>query len=144
MDTERLAILLKIVDTASIQGAARHLGMTRASLRRVLDRLESEVGAPLLHRDTTGVQLTAAGAVLVERARGLLEASQAMVSDARAAAGEATGVLRVIEPVGLPLALHARVLLAAHLALPNQALAIRVVEDPVTRPVAAINWARWL
>lgn len=131
MDTARLDILLKIVACGSIQGAARQLGVTRASVRRVLDILEAEVGAPLFHRDATGGLLTAAGAVVVERARVLLQTSRAMVSDARAAAGEAAGVLHLVEPVGLPLSLHARVILAARLALPNLAVTIRVVEDPI-------------
>lgn len=131
VDTEKLEIFLRIVESGSIQGASRKLGVTRTSLRRVLDSLEAEVGAPLFHRDATGVQVTAAGAILVQQGGTLLECSRAMILDARVAVGQATGVLRVIEPVGLPLALQARIILTAHLALPHQAIAVRLVEDPL-------------
>ena len=66
MDTEQLKVFLQIVDSGSIQGAARTLGATRSSLRRTLEELETEAGVPLLHRDPEGVRVTAAGAVLLE------------------------------------------------------------------------------
>jgi DNA-binding transcriptional LysR family regulator len=131
MDTEQLKVFLQIVDSGSIQGAARTLGTNRASLRRTLEGLEAETGAPLLHRDPEGVRLTAAGAVLLERGAALLDASRALIADVRAASGEATGVIRILEPVGLPLVVHVRLMLALHLALPNQRLVIRHVENPL-------------
>ena len=132
MDTEKLKVFLQIVESGSIQGAARTLGATRSSVRRTLGELEAETGAALLHRDPVGVRLTAAGAVLLERGRPLLESSRALLADVRAASGEATGTLRILEPVGLPMAVHAQLLGALHLALPNQRLVIRHVEDPLT------------
>lgn len=131
MDTDKLRAFLQIVESGSVQGAARALGMTRGALRHSLDGLEAELGASLLHRDARGVRLTAAGAVVVEQGRSLLRTATALAEEVRAAGSEATGVIRVIEPVGLPLAMHVSVLLAAHLALPRQQLRIRHVEDPV-------------
>ncbi len=131
MDTEKLKILLQIVESGSIQGAARSLGVNRSLLRRSLDGLELEIGAPLVHRDATGVRLTAAGALVVEQGRPLLEATRQLVESARASAGEAVGTLRVIEPVGLPLAMHAQLILTAHLVLPGQRLELRHVENPM-------------
>lgn len=131
MDTEKLKVLLQVADSGSIQGAARLLGATRSSVRRGLDDLEAEVGVPLMHRDASGVRLTAAGAVLVEQGRSLLEASRTLLSNARAASGEASGVIRIFEPVGLPLAMHVRILLATHLALPNLRLEVRHLENPM-------------
>lgn len=133
MDTEKLRVLLQVAESGTIQGAARLLGTTRSSVRRCLDGLEAEVGVPLLHRDPSGIRLTAAGAVLVEQGRSLLEASRTMLSNARAASGEASGVIRIFEPVGLPLAMHVRVLLATHLALPNLRLEIRHLENPMAQ-----------
>lgn len=131
MDTEKLRVFLQIVESGSIQGAARTLGATRSSVRRTLDELEAEAGAPLLHRDPAGVRLTAGGAVLLERGGPLLESSRALLADVRAASGEATGTLRILEPVGLPTAVHAQLMLALHRALPNQRLVIRHVENPL-------------
>jgi DNA-binding transcriptional LysR family regulator len=131
MDTEQLKVFLQIVDSGSIQGAARTLGATRSSLRRTLEELETEAGVPLLHRDPEGVRVTAAGAVLLEGGGSLLDASRALIADVRAASGEATGILRILEPVGIPMAFHVKLMLALRLALPNQRLVIRHVENPL-------------
>ena len=131
MDTEKLKVFLQIVDSGSIQGAARTTGVTRSSLRRTLEELEADTGVPLLHRDPEGVRLTAAGAVLLERGRNLIETSRALIEDVRAASMEATGIIRIFEPVGLPIGPHAKLMLALHHALPNQRLVIRHVENPL-------------
>ncbi len=131
MDMENLRQFVEIVDTGSIQGAARRLGVSRSVLRRSLDALEAEVGAPLLHRDPGGVRLTAAGAVTLERARPLLASTLALLTEARAAEQEAWGVLRVIGPVGLPLAMQVNALLAAHVAMPNQRIVFHHTGDPL-------------
>jgi DNA-binding transcriptional LysR family regulator len=132
MDTENLRVFLQIVDAGSIQGAARALGLSRSSLRRSLDVLEAEVGAPLVHRDPTGVRLTPAGTVVAEQGRAVVESAKGLVANARAAEREVWGTIRVIEPVGLPLALHVNALLTAHLALPRQRLVVRHVENPLS------------
>lgn len=131
MDTEQVKVFLQIVESGSIQGAARTLGATRASLRRTLEALEAEAGVPLLHRDPEGVRLTAAGGVLLERGATLVETSRALIADVRAASGEATGILRILEPIGLPMAVHAHLVQTLRLALPNQRLVIRHVENPL-------------
>lgn len=131
MNTDKLKIFLQIVESGSIQGAARKLGATRSSVRRTLDELEAEAGAPLVHRDPAGVRLTAGGAVLLDQGRTLLESARALLADVRAASGEATGTIRILEPVGLPTAMHAQLMLALHLALPNQRLVLRPLENPL-------------
>ncbi len=131
MDIEKLRLFVQMVDSGSVQGASRQIGVSRSVLRRALDDLEAEVGTPLLHRDPSGVRLTAAGAVALERARSLLESAQALLTDARTAEREAWGVLRVIQPVGMPLAVQVNALMAAHVAIPNQRIVIRHTENPL-------------
>lgn len=131
MDLAGLRVLLSVVESGSIQGAARTLALPRSQLRRRLDELETTVGVPLLHRDAEGVRLTAAGLVVVERGRALLEDTRSLLSDARAAAGEATGTLRVLEPIGMPLTPRVQCLLATRSALPRLQLVVRQVEDPL-------------
>lgn len=131
MDHENLRVLLQIVDSGSIQGAARSLNLSRSLLRRRLDLLEAEVGVPLLHRNSTGVQLTPAGSVVVQQGRFVLESTHMLLSEARAAANQPMGVIRLIEPIGVPLALHVRILLATHAALPNLKIIARHVDDPL-------------
>lgn len=86
---------------------------------------------PLLHRDAVGVRLTAAGSVVVEKGRSVLERSQALLMDARAAAEHATGILRVIEPLGMPLGAHVQILMATRSAMPKLRIVARHVEDPL-------------
>lgn len=131
MNTDTLQALIHIVDIGSIQGAARHLGVTRGWLRRTVDMLEADMGVPLLHRDSSGVRLTAAGNVLVERGREWLESSRALLTDVRAAVEEPMGTLRVFQPVGMPLLMQAQVLLALRSMYPRMHYAISQFEDPL-------------
>src|SRR5260370_41542689 len=63
--------------------------MTQPPLSRAIKQLEADLGAVLLRRSSTGVTLTAAGSLLYDEARTLLE--QANQARARvAAAGGAT------------------------------------------------------
>lgn len=132
MDTKNLNALIQIVEAGSVQGAARRLGLSRSALRRCIDQLEAEVGTPLLHRDPTGVRLTPAGVVALEEGKTLLQFANGLVTNACSAGREAWGTLRVIEPVGMPLAMHVSGLLATHAAVPKQRIVIRQVENPLS------------
>ncbi len=131
MDDEALRMLLLAVDCGSIQAAARQLGISRSLLRRRVEGLEAEVGVPLLHRNASGVRLTAAGSIVVQQGRPLLESARAMLADARAAAGEATGIVRSFEPIGMPLNMRVQTMLMAHGAAPKLRFIARQVEDPL-------------
>lgn len=126
-------MLLLAVDCGSFQAAAQQLGISRSLLRRRIDGVEAEVGVPLLHRDASGVRLTAAGSVVVEQGRPLLEHARAMVANARAAAGEVTGVIRSFEPIGMPLNMRVKTMLMAHAAARKLRFVARQVEDPIAQ-----------
>lgn len=131
MDTEHLKAFVRIVACGSVQAAARQAGQSRSGLRRSLDALEAEFGTPLLHRDAGGVRVTAAGALLLEQAQQVIDRAQTLVAGVRAAKHDALGVIRVIEPVGLPLAMHLAMILGAHRAMPQLRLEIRHLENPL-------------
>lgn len=131
MDHENLRVLLQIVDSGSFQGAARILNLTRSMLRRRVDLLEAEVGVPLLHRNATGVQLTAAGSIVVQQGRFVLESAHTLLADARAAADNAIGMVRIMEPIGMPVTGRVQTLLATHAAVPKLKIIVRHVEDPL-------------
>jgi DNA-binding transcriptional LysR family regulator len=63
-----LRALVEAVDTGSLRGAARRLGVSQPALTKMVRELEREVGAPLLERSTTGVLPTAQGKILHARA----------------------------------------------------------------------------
>ncbi len=90
---QHLTTFVCIVDSGSISGAARKLGLSVPMASRHLRALEVELGAPLLRRTTRRMDLTPAGAELLPRARRLLvgldEARQA-VRPGKTAAGHLT------------------------------------------------------
>jgi DNA-binding transcriptional LysR family regulator len=77
-DLSDLRLFLNVVEAGSItRGAERtHLAIAAASTR--IRNMEAALGAPLLHRERSGVQPTPAGRTLVHHARLLLQQSQRM------------------------------------------------------------------
>lgn len=73
--------------------AAARLHMSQPPLSRAIKRLETEVGATLLHRSPAGVTLTPAGAALLDEARTLLEAADRVRVRVAAAATITVGIL---------------------------------------------------
>src|SRR5215216_1691135 len=71
------------------------LHVTQPALSKQIQRLEDIVGGPLLVRGYRDLRLTAAGDVLLPRARFLLQESSAALDAARRAARGQLGVLRI-------------------------------------------------
>ena len=75
MSTERslldanVAYFLSVVEHGGFSAAARMLHISQPSLSVAVKKLEAVVGAQLLHRGPRGVEPTAAGRVMIERAR---------------------------------------------------------------------------
>jgi LysR family nitrogen assimilation transcriptional regulator len=72
VDARLLGYFLRIVEHGSINRAADELGLAQPSLSRWIAILEHDVGRPLLIRTRRGIQLTDAGALLVERSPSIL------------------------------------------------------------------------
>lgn len=72
MDLRGLECFLAVADEGSVSRAAASLHMTQPPLTVRLQALERELGVALLVRHGRGVDLTAAGRLLAERARRLL------------------------------------------------------------------------
>ncbi|QZY29079.1 LysR family transcriptional regulator [Nocardioides coralli] len=68
MDPRRVLVFRTVARAGSLSAAARELGWTQPAVSQQLQRLEREVGSPLLLRGPRGVTLTQAGAVLLGRA----------------------------------------------------------------------------
>ncbi len=93
--------LLQVEECGSLQAAAKRLRASRATVRRRIEDLEKTAGVPLLHRDATGTRLTRAGQVLADRGREVLASAQNAMSETRFAAAEASGLVRIVAPVGM-------------------------------------------
>lgn len=79
---------LAVVESGSINAAARRLGVSQPGLTKSLGSLEAELGASLLKRAPTGVTLTAPGRAFHVRVRAgyaeLLKAQQELAREAKA------------------------------------------------------------
>lgn len=78
MDIEKLKALKVIVETGSITRAAKRLGYSQPGLTGMLNRLEQEIGYPVLQRGSGGVSLTEAGEALMPHVERILRDSRAL------------------------------------------------------------------
>jgi DNA-binding transcriptional LysR family regulator len=90
MDTQFLATFVAVVDQGSMAAAARLLNITPAAVAQQIRTLEREIGAPLIARVGRTVNVTEAGARILQRARELLRhvADLRTVANDDATAGE--------------------------------------------------------
>ena len=72
METRKLAHLIELAMTGSFSRAAANLHLTQSALSKSIQSLEMEIGVPLIERLGRRCTTTAAGSLVVERARRLL------------------------------------------------------------------------
>lgn len=72
MDLKELTYLITIAQERSISKAAERLFMAQSSLSQSLQSMEAELGGKLFIRTSSGVRLTQAGELMVERAGHML------------------------------------------------------------------------
>jgi LysR family hca operon transcriptional activator len=112
MELRHLRYFVAVAEEKSITVAAkRRLRTAQPSLSRQLRELETEVGARLMTRSASGIELTAAGKVFLDHARLALAQVDAAGAAARRAAHPeertlALGFLSGCEPQWLPGVMH--------------------------------------
>src|SRR6185369_8170856 len=89
-----LNALVEFAEAGSIAGAADRLFRTPSAITRQLQRLEAELGAELLDRSTKPPRLNSLGSRVLERARDMLQRTEALRSLASPDA-EPRGLLRI-------------------------------------------------
>ena len=111
----QLPIFVAVAERLNFTAAARLLGISASAVSQAVERLEREIGQPLLIRTTRSVHLTEAGTRLLERATIAVSAGAQALAVARTSEAQTSGVLRLNVPriaccVGLPglLARYAR------------------------------------
>ncbi len=97
LDWNDLRYFLAVARSGTLAGAARLLGVKHSTVSRRLTALENAIGAALLVRGETGVQLTPLANGLVPRA----EAVERAVLELQASARSQGGPIRVAVPTGL-------------------------------------------
>lgn len=131
MDLDRVQALVAVVELGSFVGAARRLGIPRATLRRRLEALEQEAGVPLLVRTRSGSTPTEAGAVLATRGRELLRDAAALMAAVREEGEEPRGELRLILPVGSHPGIVAMLMASMRHRYPALTVRLRTADDPI-------------
>jgi DNA-binding transcriptional LysR family regulator len=119
---DALRVFVRVAELGSFRSAAQEMGLPRATVSAGLARLEAELGMRLLHRTTRRVGLTTDGAVMMERARALVEGYAQLSSDLGDTSLALTG--RVV--VDAPSRIARRILLPALPALLAQHPALEI------------------
>lgn len=95
LELRQLQLFVGVAEELHFGRAAERLFITQPALSRHVQALELAIGGALLTRSRRGVQLTAAGSVLLDHARRVLAAAHDAEIAAHDAARGATGRLRV-------------------------------------------------
>ena len=73
MELRHLRYFVAVAEELNFTRAAERLGINQPGLSLQIWQLETEMGAPLFHRRTRGVELTDAGKLMLEEARVILK-----------------------------------------------------------------------
>jgi DNA-binding transcriptional LysR family regulator len=129
MDLYRLRSMVVLAEQRHFGRAARVLGMTQPALSKQVALVEDELGAPLFLRGRGGVEPTAVGRAVIERARPILTQMERLVLDAKRTARGETGLLRL--GVGVTTAgLAARVVVELRRQVPGVAVEVQDMSTP--------------
>lgn len=95
MDVKQLKALVTVAEVGSVTRAAELLHLVQPAVTRQIRALEHEMGIALFERTRQGMQLTDAGATLVERARRALNELERARAEIQPTPGVVTGIVTV-------------------------------------------------
>src|ERR1700730_5262558 len=95
MELRHLRYFVAVAEELNFTRAAKRLGINQPPLSLQIRQLEKEVGAPLFRRQARGVELTDAGKLMLEEARGILKQVEGAKTGVRRRARGETGRINV-------------------------------------------------
>lgn len=95
MELRQLTALVTVADVGSVTRAARLLGVVQPAVTRQVRALEEEIGVALFDRTRHGMVPTAAGEVLIDRARRALNELDRARAELRADPARVAGIVTV-------------------------------------------------
>lgn len=105
MEFGQLRYFLVVAETANFTRAAKRLGISQSALSRSIQKLESELGQPVVERKSRSVALTEAGSLLQARAQqilSMLDDAKAEITDDGQSGRIRIGVIPTIGPYFVP------------------------------------------
>lgn len=97
---KRMAVFARVVETRSMSGAARELGMSTSAISQQMRQLERQTGVVLLHRSTRKLTLTEAGEVFYAGCASMVHAARQAEQRLADLRDELVGELRIAAPIG--------------------------------------------
>jgi DNA-binding transcriptional LysR family regulator len=98
VELRELRYFRAVAEELNFGRAAQRLGIAQPPLSKAVAGLERRLGVRLLERTTRRVELTAAGAVLLDEARRVLDAATAAVSRTRRAGAQRPSLVMAVKP----------------------------------------------
>ena len=93
MDVKQLKALITVAEVGSVTRAAELLHLVQPAVTRQIRTLEEELGVPLFQRTRQGMRPTAAGEIMVDRARRALNELERARAEVQPSPGEVTGIV---------------------------------------------------
>ncbi|MHC3470807.1 LysR family transcriptional regulator [Streptomyces sp. 7R007] len=135
MELRTLRYFVAVAEELHFGRAATRLHMSQPPLSRAIRQLEADVGALLFARSPAGVTLTAAGTVLLDEARALLDHADRVRVRVSAAAGVATLTVGILGDGTDPGVAR----LAASYRRHHPGIDIRIRETDLTDPTCGLR-----
>ena len=99
LDWSLVQAFLAVAESGSLSAAGRRLRLTQPTVGRHIQSLEADLGVSLFKRQARGMTLTEEGALLLEHARAMRAAAEALSLHATGGSGELKGSVRITASV---------------------------------------------
>ncbi len=95
MDTKKLEVLLKAIETGNLTAAGDEMGFTQSGVSHLIKSIENELGFQLLIRGKSGVRLTPDGEELLPTIREIVNATERLSQYSSNIRGMSSGRIRI-------------------------------------------------